>query len=349
MVSATTARYEKKTFQFDGASFQKRTHQTFRSTLKTFKRVSRFSTFIKMVFTALILFELLLFSFFFSSFSHSSFFAVLLGSLFLTIFSYLFLHFYYEAKKPEQILELKEKFIDACRRSTTLPENTVEHHLTVAHGALRLISHLHEFESRYFHPPKGLFFLRAFMEWIGFFFHKEDVFSFKEMLFFSAIDEHIRQLRVTPTDLELHASLAHTYVLLSRLYHDYSKSLEEKTKKEELLDKKFQEASKRGIEEFKILSDYAPNDPWVHMQLAKSYSALKMAEEEAKEYEKVLEINPRDYDTSFRLGVLYFELGENAKALKIYEKLQSVPFPKARQLLSFYGAFKTREELEELE
>ncbi len=101
---------------------------------------------------------------------------------------------------------------------------------------------------------------------------------------------------------------------------------------------KFRLTAEKAIEEFKILSDYAPHDPWVHAQLAYSYRDLQMPKEEIKEYEAILQLCPDDKETLFKLGKLYFEQGQNAKGLKIYETLKFSHYKKAESLIHFYGA-----------
>ncbi len=106
--------------------------------------------------------------------------------------------------------------------------------------------------------------------------------------------------------------------------------------RKELMER-FRFTAERAIEEFKILNDYAPDDPWVHVQLAYSYRDLGMPQEEIREYEIVLGLCPDDYDTLYRLGVLYFEQGYNANGLEVYETLKKNNLKKAEQLISHYS------------
>ncbi len=110
-------------------------------------------------------------------------------------------------------------------------------------------------------------------------------------------------------------------------HHDY----------ETILKRKFRATAERAIEEFKILNAYAPNDPWVHAQLAYSYHDLQMPEEEMKEYETIIRLCPDDKETLFKLGVLYFQQGLNAQGLRVYEELKSSHYQKAEILIQHYG------------
>src|ERR1700733_5959989 len=142
----------------------------------------------------------------------------------------------------------------------------------------------------------------------------------KELLLTIAVEEHLKAVKCEPTNLEVHAALANAYVMLSSLYadpckyHDYDEERYVPVERHaEQIQAKFRATAERAIEEFKILNDYAPEDPWVHVQLAYSYHDLHMPEEEIREYEIVLSLRPDDKDTLFKLGMLYFQQGLNAK------------------------------------
>ena len=167
----------------------------------------------------------------------------------------------------------------------------------------------------------------------------------KELLLQNCIDEHILLVRAGPTNLEAHAGLANAYVMLSGLFVDPRTidGLDDDrwippNKYNKHFSQKFRAIAGRAIEEFKILNDYAPDDPWVHAQLAYSYHDLQMPEEEIKEYETILQLCPDDKETLYKLGKLYFEQGHNAKGLEIYEALKRSNYKKAESLIHFYGA-----------
>ncbi len=323
----------------DANYFQKITRRSHASILRQFKKTMAIFAWFKIGFVCLFLLEALFLMWFFVFFAQSSLFAIFLGVIFLTVFTYLVLFFYFQTKKPEQLQKLKDRFMQSCRQMSNLPKEAAEHHLLLAQAALKLVGELQNFEEKYYQAPSGLYFLSSLFSKIGIFLHQEDVFLLKEELLFGAIDEHVSQIRMTPTDLEVHASLAHAFVLLSRLYADahsrshsgLSKSLEAK------MEKKFEIACLRAVEELKILNDYAPNDPWVHAQLAQCYQTLDMPNEEAAEYEVLLKLSPNDKEVLFHLGKLYFALGQNAKGLRIYEDLKKMSYKKAEDLIALYG------------
>ncbi|MGD2169720.1 MAG: hypothetical protein PVI40_05725 [Chlamydiota bacterium] len=331
-----------KSDSFDFNVFQQNLHQHYRKLLHSFKKILRSYVKFNLFFSFLFVIEIITF---FICLTSTIYLAFSLGSLFLTTFSYFVILFYFQAKKPEQIQQIKNQFIDSCKQLVTAPKGHPDHHLSIAHAALRLVSYLHGFEWNLYHPPKLLHATLPFFEKMSVYFHWKDVHKMKEMLLQSAIEEHINQIRFTPTNLEVHTSLANSYVSLSKLYlnpqkypHQYL--LQRQVQKLiPIFQEKFKIASTRAIEEFKIINNYAPDDPWVHLQLAKSYSDLQMPENEVSEYETVLKLKPDDKDILFRLGVLYFEQGLNAKGLKVYESLKKANYQKAESLIRFFGCF----------
>jgi tetratricopeptide (TPR) repeat protein len=169
----------------------------------------------------------------------------------------------------------------------------------------------------------------------------------KELLLTTAVEEHLKVVKCEPTNLEAHAALANAYVTLSSLYadpqkfHDYDEERYIPIERfSAQMQAKFRATAERAIEEFQILHDYAPEDPWVHIQLAYSYHDLQMPQEEIREYEIVLSLRPHDQDTLFKLGMLYFQQGMNAKGLRVYETLKRSHYKKADSLIKFYGSYE---------
>jgi lipopolysaccharide biosynthesis regulator YciM len=56
-----------------------------------------------------------------------------------------------------------------------------------------------------------------------------------------------------------------------------------------------------------------------------------------REYETILNLKPDDLETSFKLGTLYFQEGEAAKGLRIYERLKRFHPKYAERLIENYG------------
>lgn len=328
---------------FDDAFFQHNLPQYYRSILKEFRKITHSFVSFNVLFSALFAAELSLFFFFLPFLSKSAVFAFALGALFLTCFSYFVLLFYYQAKKPEQLILLKDKFVQSCRQILPLPPGEAQHHLSLAEALSKLSTYLQDFEWNFYKTPKALHSFSRFIARFSAYCYWEDVFKMKLLLLHAAVEEHLKQIRSTPTDLEVHASLANTYVALSKVYTAPSHSegthprARRYWKNKALFEDKFRSAARLAIEEFRILSQYAPNDPWVHEQLAVGYRDLGMPEEEVREVETLLKLRPHDKEILFRLGMIYFEQGQNAKGLQVYEELKQANFKKAEDLISVYG------------
>ncbi|MBN2480056.1 MAG: hypothetical protein JXA94_07495 [Parachlamydiales bacterium] len=332
-------------FRFNQVFFQKNAHKNFGQTLSGFKKILKSFAIFNIGFIFLFFSEIVTFAILFSYLTSSGVLAILLGSIFLTAFTYFVLLFYFQSKKHEQITSLKDKFIVICKRALCLPIGAAEHHLTVAHALIKLKENVDSFEqeSVLFKNTK---FISPIFKKISSYLHKEDFFKFKEMLVLSAIEEHIEQIQHTPTDLEVHASLSNAYTILSSLYLETKNQFFSKAYKSEF-EQKYTFSIKCTIEEFKILNDYAPNDPWIHLQLASNYKKLSMQKEEIAEYETVNKLCPNDNNVLHKLGVLYFEMGKNSKGLRVYEELKSRSDKNADSLLKHYGIFNSDQNSQE--
>ncbi|NGX50185.1 MAG: hypothetical protein K1060chlam2_00026 [Chlamydiae bacterium] len=317
---------KKDTFwRFNHEGFQKNVEANCLNSLKQFKKIMRSYIFFHLSFLGLLAAEVTAFFLFLTLLFQTSLIAFSLAAILLTGFTYLILLFYFQTKKPEQLLELRNYFMLLCKKS--LPKSLLhsEYHLSLANAAYRFATQLSR-EEEPLHPFKpSAISLNHLMRKFTTLCHRKDIQRMKEVLFIVSINEHIQLIKSAPTDLEAHASLANTYVALSRLYQDSEKS-------------KLHAAAQKAIQEFKIIDHYSPEDPWVHAQLASCYHDLKMFDDEIKEYETILQLCPEDKQILFRLGILYFQQGENARGLQIYETLQAMQFSRADELIDFYDA-----------
>lgn len=256
-----------------------------------------------LIFLTLFAIETLLFPFL----SKSVFLAFGLGALFLTGFSYFILLFYLQTKKAEQFLQIKDRFVQSCKLT---PYGTASH-LSLAEKLAKLASHL----------DQSVLSIRFSNHWQWL--YKKDLANLKILLLTSAVEEHLLQIRLAPTDLEAHASLAQVY---TTLFH-------------QTLDPSF---AQLALEELLIIKEYAPHDPWVSEQIAKGYSQLGKKQEEIAEMETLVKLRSHDKEILFRLGELYFKEGMNAKGLKVYEELRksNIGAPLAENLVANYGKQK---------
>jgi hypothetical protein len=243
--------------------------------------------------------------------------------------------FYYQAKKPEQLYQIKKWFLDLYKGS--------EQH-DLANASLAFSKALEDQEYHYYFLPGFLKFFETSFQKLSCMWHWKDVLKMRELLLVASIQKYIDFIKEHPTDLETHATLGNAYVELSRLYLDPNAYAE--TEKwippiyaSNIGKSKCKASLERAIEEFKIVEHFLPNDLWVHGQLANVYRCLKMPEKEIEEYEIIHGLRPDDVDVLLRLGLLYFEAGQNARGLKIYELLKETAESHARELISHYDAY----------
>lgn len=328
---------------------QHRTHQPLdhvvSSILVQFSEVMRSYIYFNIFFLTIGCIEFFLLIVFFTFLMQSAILALSLALLFLTFFSYFTLKLYFQTRKTEQLQELKERYLTACKAILHYQDGVPEHHIALANACTMLSDRLQGSEYDLYPPPEKLNFLSPSLRKFSYWCHWWDVHRIRELILHCAIEENIKLVKCGPTSLEAHAALANAYVLLSSLYADPCFIAKEgwgwisHDKSMQMLDGKFRATAERAIEEFKILNDFAPNDPWIHIQLAYSYHDLNMPMEEIREYETVMTLNPEDTESLFKLGKLYFEQGLNAKGLRIYEQLKHIQPQKADALIHSYGAY----------
>jgi tetratricopeptide (TPR) repeat protein len=251
---------------------------------------------------------------------------------------------YAEARKADKLINLKSDFVQVFHRLFDDADSNEKQHVMIAEACCKLAAELHAQEYKIYACPSWCIFLSSSFEKLNCWWFWQDVHFMKEILLQECVKEHIKMVKKEPTDLEAHAGLANAYVMLSGLYVDPRtvEGLDDerwipKTKYNDAFKQKFRSIAEKAIEEFKILSDYAPQDPWVHAQLAYSYRDLQMPKEEIREYEVILHLCPGDTETLFKVGKLYFEQGLNAKGLQVYEILKKSHYRNADGLIHYYG------------
>ncbi len=314
---------------------QTRAHSTLQKTvLDQFRQITRAYALFHITFFLIGFVELFLFLFFFSFFAKSSMLAFSLAAIFLTGFSYFVLLFYFQAKKPEQFHLLLQNYMQGSKAA----------HEDILQSLSQLVSLLQGQEHHYYPLPESFKTLAPLMEKFSIWTHWKDVHQMKELLLSSAIRESRELIKALPTDVNAHRALGIAYIALSRIYMDPRRetpdvlwvSPEYQSKE---MEEKFQTAAQRAVSELKIIEEYAPNDTWVHAQLAVLYRDLKLPVLEIQEYETLAKMTNNDKEILFRLGLLYFEHGLNTKGLRIYEILKKSAHPQADALISFYDAF----------
>lgn len=330
------------------APFQENLPKLYRTILGSFRKITRSFALFNVSFAALFAAQLAAVFFYSPFLSQPLLLAISLSALFLTVFSYFIFLFYYQAKKPEQFDQLKEQFLSSAKKQLTAYD--AGQRLAIAASLVKLAAYLDDFEESLYPIPSLLSPVKRLLQGVSAQCHWKDVLRFKQALLHSAIDEHLQQIRATPTDLEAHASLANTYIVLSKLFAEPDNPARQRAyrKRKEVFEEHFLAAATLAMEELQILNHYAPNDPWVHEQLATGYHNLRMPKEEIREVETLLQLRPLDRDLLFRLGLLYFEQGNNAKGLKVYEELKEANYQKSQELIMAYGNSKASHPLPEI-
>jgi len=334
-------------FQFDSCFYHDQINKVIDFILPQYDRIIRKYVLLNILFLSFGFTQIILLIGFFSFLVQSSLVAISLAILFLTLFSYFMLRIYLQTKKPEEFDEIQEKYFRACHNFLNYQADIPEHNVALANACCKFAKKLEGREYHIYPIPKWLDFLAPSLERFSCWWHWLDLHYMKEILLLSAVEEHIKLVKSEPTNLEVHVALANSYVMLSHLYMDPRKGESDEEERwapsEELqkeLQRKFRLTVERVIEEFKILSDYAPDDPWVHAQLAYSYHDLQMPQEEIREYETIIKLRPGDKEAFFKLGFLYFQQGQNAQGLSIYEELKRTNYKKAESLIDHYGDFR---------
>lgn len=337
---------EKEIFiEFDKDLYKDHIRTLINFTVGRFQKILRSYTLFNLFFLLLITGEIVYFFVHLTFLVQTFVMAIHLALIFATVFCYFTLHMYAHTRKAEKLISLKSEFVQAFQEMNQESEGEAKQHLMIAHACCKLAAELHAQEYQIYNCPAWCIFLISSFERLNCWWFWQDIHFMKEILLQACVSEHIKLVRLEPTDLEAHAGLANAYVMLSGLYVDPRtvEGLDDDrwippTKYNESFKQKFRTTAEKAIEEFKIISDYAPHDPWVHAQLAYSYRDLQMPKEEIKEYETILQLCPDDKETLFKLGKLYFEQGQNAKGLEVYEILKRSRYKKVESLIHFYGA-----------
>lgn len=344
-MSVRTASNQDNKASMQAAAYTKLQHLA-SAALPRFMFLSRRLVYFHLTFITLLLGEIGIVTFFFHDLWDSARLAFALALVFASLFTYLILRLYAYSQQEAALIALKERYVHACRSAVQPWLENADQHIIIAQACARLAGLLKGKEYTFYQVPRwcGSLVVSA-AETVGCYLHWRDVLLIREALLQQAVDEHIALVHSAPTDLEVHAALASAYVSLSSLHLDPRRSNDSDddrwippSKYTPEVQEKFKSTAQRAIEEFNILNAYAPNDAWVHTQLAYSYRDMQMPEKEMREYEILLRFQPHDADTLYKLGVLYFQQGRNAQGLRVYEALRRLHYTKGEQLLTYYGS-----------
>lgn len=307
--------------------------------LYLFKKITQENARFHAISLSLIGLEIFLFILLYGYLQKTLWITFLFGAIIFTAISYFVIKFYLDSKKPDSLLSLKDHFLDLSKKELIFSENSKEFHLRIASDLFSLAESLSGYEYQiYKSPSKSLI---PFFRLLSCFFHWKEVFFMQEQLMQAAIDEHIQLVQLFPSDLETHASLAESFMMISKLYGQLQKASEpwiQKKIEEFDIEKKFLISSDLALEELNIVESLSNKTPWTLSQKATIFHQLKRPNDEIACYEMILEINPQDEAVIYRLGVLYFAQGIVTKGLICYQKLKESGDDRAETLIKLYDA-----------
>lgn len=314
---------------------QNRIDSVIAATASCFQAITKRYLLFHLVFISMVLLAFTLFVLFFSFLADSFLLAVAIACFFFTCVMYFVLRLYFQEQKPRKFIALRDECLNACKQKIPF-QNSKARHFAIARAAEQASLALNSKELSLYKPFRGFNFLKSPLERLSRAFHWHDVHKMKELFLLASIDEYTSLMKNHPTSFDSHAVMACAYINLANHYAAPLSNKQSASISHEL-KQKFRLSAQRAVEELTILKEYAPDDPWVHTQLAINFRELKMPEKEIEEYEACVRLCPLDEEMLFTLGTLYFKQGFNAKGLKIYEQLKYINPDKAEALINYYG------------
>ncbi len=307
--------------------------QTFKEFQRLIRRYARFHA----VFLAAFVLELLILLSLTTFFAKTLGIAIVVAATFLTVFTYLVLRFYFQTKKAQQLIELGDTFLSNIDHPASKAAWSVEK----LYPIYQLIQKLQEQESQYDTVPSSLQPISPLIEKFTTWCYWEDIHWMKETLHLQALRKLFDWVKLYPTDLELHKTLAGAYMALYQIYQmpEGASPFIARQYQSPAMEEKFKKRAHSAIEELKVVLTYSLNDAWALSHIAKVYHDLGLRQEERKTYETLLSLKPQDGDVHYQLGKLYFELGHMAQGLHLYQELQGRKDPKAGELIQHYDAY----------
>jgi hypothetical protein len=166
--------------------------------------------------------EILMLLFGLSTLAEYALVSTALSALFATLFAYLILRLYTQAKKNEQIKDLLNTYIGKLQTLADFQDDHPECNIFIANGCCKLADVLKDQEYSFFKSSTIFSCLRPLARKLSYYCYWQDIAHMRESLLQSSITEQIKWVKSAATDVEAHLSLANAYVLLSRLYSSLS-------------------------------------------------------------------------------------------------------------------------------
>lgn len=326
----TTQTKESFSFLFDHKRFKHQVGLFCNQALVHFKKLTKSYIFTHLFFLGILFIEAVALIASLAYLASTPFIATVLSIFLISAFAYTLTIFYFQTKKPEQFLKLHKHFMDLCAKELSKDLKKKEYHLSLANASFSFAAFVEKQEKTFYSLPQVPGIFNKLMAQFTKVYHRKDFFKIKEVFYYSSIHEHIKLIKLDPQDIESHASLANTFTNLAHIYS--GKSVFNKN------HKLYIKTVKQAISEYKIIEALSPSDPWVFAKLASCYNITGEKELEIAAYEAILKLRPSDQQVLMRLGILYFQINDQAKGLDIYNTLLQQGYSRAKELLDFYDA-----------
>ncbi len=265
---------------------------------------------------------------------------IFISLLTLSTFTYFALIFYFQSKKNDQIQHLVTWFVSISKKAIGSEFSYLEHYLSVAGGLYHFAHSVSVKSMPLYNKTYALPSLKKISKKLAIWIYAKDFYKLKEFLMIECIKEHLELLRYEPTHLEVHGSLANSYLALAKIYKQ-SNILESSDQfafdaLSENIKVKFINSLNHAIEEYQILSAELPDDPWVLMQLGICFHELKDYENEIICFEKILETSENNHAVMVRLAKLYFAQKKHSHGFKLYKMLRDQEVEGIDELIDNY-------------
>ncbi|CAM0117932.1 tetratricopeptide repeat protein [Rhabdochlamydiaceae symbiont of Dictyostelium giganteum] len=298
------------------------------------------------VFIALITLQLLSLLFLIPLMAKNIAAAAMIAMTFLTTFTYLVLRFYFQSRKIDELILIKETFIKSAQGLSLNLSPDSPWSLDKLGPIYHLIHSLHYKLSPSSLIPVWVQMVIPGMKPLAHWCLWEDSQWMKETLHQYAILTMLEWVKLYPLDLELHKTLATAYMACYAIYQlplTDTQLLPLIARQYALPEMKsrFEKIALLAREELKVLLHHESQDEWALHQMAKIYHDLGWKEEEKKVYETLLSLEKKEAHTLYSLGLLCFELGDMAQGLYLYHELQKMHDPKADELIMHYRSFSS--------
>lgn len=309
-------------------------HSSFYRRLITFDKLANLSFLLLLLTSSLSLFHSLIPP------AEPSLAAFSLSSALLLASSWYVFNRYMAIFKEYKSSQVVERFIKQCCSTIHYQDFVPEHKITIA-GALGY------FADQLMQTPFSSLTKRSLIVATTSLLHSfwcrvrnGEILLLHEKLLKKAHLEYLSLIHNEPLNLTYHSHLANSCVLLANHHSNAACSVSWfslfKSEKQQICLEKQRHFVQKAIEEFTIICQFAPNDPWTYTQLAESYRQLKLPHKEIEACEHLLKLCPNDIEFIWRLGKLFFLTGQNAKGLQQYQQLLELDSAKAVLLIREY-------------